>query len=289
MTTIALIGTGLMGLPMAIKLFQCHKDLLVYNRTREKSEPLHSLGISVAEKAEEAIRPADCVVLMLTDARAIREVLFSDQCREALSGRTVIQMGTIAPFESIELQKEIERLGGDYLESPVLGSIPEAEQGRLIVMVGSTPQQFERWKSLLACFGPDPVRVGNVGTAAAIKLAMNQLIAAMTAAFSLSLAFVEKNGLDPDRFMEILRQSALYAPTFDKKRQRMNSRDYRNPNFPVKHLLKDINLFHTAAEQSGLKVAGLHGIRQLLESTIENGFSDMDYSAIYDTIYPRTD
>lgn len=286
---IALIGTGLMGRPMAERLVQNCDDVTVYNRTPGKAEPLRAMGVSVAETAEQAVRSADCIILMLTDARAIQEVLFSDSCRRALSGRTVIQMGTIAPLESIELQEDIQNSDGDYLESPVLGSIPEAEKGRLIVMVGATSQQFDRWHKLLACFGPDPIWVGDVGKAAALKLAMNQLIASMTAAFSLSLALVEKTGLDTDRFMEILRQSALYAPTFDKKLERMINRDYCNPNFPVKHLLKDTLLFQAAAKQTGLGVTGLLGIRQLLESAIHNGFSDMDYSAIYDVIHLKKD
>ena len=88
--------------------------------------------------------------------------------------------------------------------------------------------------------------MGGVGAGAATKLAMNQLIGSLTVGFSTSLALLRKNGVDCEtdsRFMSILRDSALYAPTFDKKLQRMLDRDYANPNFPTKHLLKDIKLF----------------------------------------------
>lgn len=121
---------------------------------------------------------------MLTDAQAIRETLLNE-AQDQLGDRTVIQMGTIAPTESQALQAEITAAGGQYLEAPVLGSIPEAEAGKLIVMVGGAPEQFQRWLKLLQCFGPQPRLIGPVGQAASLKLAMNQLIAALTAAFFL--------------------------------------------------------------------------------------------------------
>ena len=110
-------------------------------------------------------------------------------------------------------------------------------------MVGSTPVQFERWKELLQNFCPEPIYVGEVGTAAAMKLALNQLIAGLTSTFALSLGFVRLSGLKVEQFMDVVRQSALYAPTFEKKLARMCEGNYANPNFPTKHLLKDTNLF----------------------------------------------
>ena len=91
-------------------------------------------------------------------------------------------------------------------------------------------------------FSPQPLHIGPVGSAAAIRLAMNQLICSLTTSFALSLGLIIREGIDIDIFMKILRDSALYAPTFDKKLQRMLERNYENPNFPAKHLLKDTNI-----------------------------------------------
>lgn len=221
---------------------------------------------------------------MLTDATAIKNVLLSDSSKAELSHRTVIQMGTISPVESKEIRDEIVACGGEYLEAPVLGSIPQVKSGNLIIMVGASPEQYQKWSSFLKIFSPQPLHIGPVGSAAAIKLAMNQLIGSLTTSFALSLGLIIREGIDIDIFMKILRDSALYAPTFDKKLQRMLERNYENPNFPAKHLLKDTNIFINVAESLGLDVSIQEGVRQVLEKTIELGLSELDYSALFSAV-----
>ncbi|MFM7714365.1 MAG: NAD(P)-dependent oxidoreductase, partial [Microcystis sp.] len=222
--------------------------VIAYNRTLEKLAPLQQLGSKTVSCSEQVIQEADCLILMLTNAAAIQEVLGLNSEQSNFNNRTIIQMGTIAPSESKQLRDQIVAKGGEYLEAPVLGSIPEAKNGTLLVMVGATEKQFYQWSNLLANFGQEPMLIGAVGTAAALKLALNQLIASLTSAFALSLAFLSEQGVDIEKFMTILRQSALYAPTFDKKLTRMLEENYANPNFPTKHLLKDVNLFLEESE-----------------------------------------
>ncbi len=281
---VGFIGTGLMGLPMAQRLIEAQLPVVAYNRTAEKLQALR--GAAIASSPAEVLQESNCVILMLTDARAIAEVLLSESSRPHLEGKTAIQMGTIAPTESRTLAEKLAYFGGEYLEAPVLGSIPEAKSGNLIVMVGSTPEQCDRWRGLLQNFGPDPKLIGPVGAAAAAKLALNQLIGSLTAAFALSLGFAQQQGVEVETFMQILRQSALYAPTFDKKLQRMRDRDYANPNFPTKHLLKDTNLFLAEAAAIGLNVSSLDGVRQILEIAASRGLTDSDYSALFDAVNP---
>ena len=283
---VGFIGTGLMGLPMAQRLVEAEIDLIAYNRTPGKLEPLQKAGVRIAQQPLEAIIGSDCVILMLTNASAIRSLLLSEDVKQHLAEKTVIQMSTIAPSESIAIAKDIIAAGGEYLEAPVLGSIPEAQSGKLIVMVGGTEAQFERWQALLQNFGAKPLLIGEVGTASAIKLALNQLIASLSTAFALSLGFVERQGADVDIFMQILRQSALYAPTFDKKLQRMRDRNYDNPNFPTKHLLKDTELFINQAQGEGMNISSIEGVKKILEIAITSGFADADYSSLFSAIAP---
>lgn len=284
---VGFLGTGLMGLPMAQRLLDAKIELVVYNRTLSKLEPLRSAGAVVVKYPHEAIHVCECLVLMLTDASAIRSVLLSDTSRQQLSGRAVIQMGTIAPADSKAISEEVVAVGGKYLEAPVLGSIPEAQSGKLIVMVGGEPELFQSWLSLLQNFGSEPLLIGPVGTAAAVKLALNQLIASLSASFALSLGFVQSQGVDVEIFMQILRNSALYAPTFDKKLSRMLNRDYANPNFPTKHLLKDTNLFIAEAEAAGIKVSSIEGVQRILETAVKMALADADYSALFSAINPE--
>lgn len=280
---VALIGTGLMGMPMAHRLLSVKVPLVVYNRTPEKAESLRAAGVEVAESVADAVGDADCVILMLTNAQAVEAVL--SEARSQLARRTVIQMGTIAPAESQALNQAMAALNAEYLEAPVLGSIPQAEAGELIVMVGASPEQFERWSRLLKAFGP-PRLVGAVGQAASLKLAMNQLIASLTAAFALSLGFVQRQGVDVEQFMAVLRGSALYAPTFDKKLSNMLERNFANPNFPTKHLLKDVDLFLSEAAAIALETSSLAGVKHLLDQAIAQGLAEADYSALYAAVNP---
>ncbi|MBM4122452.1 MAG: NAD(P)-dependent oxidoreductase [Nitrospira sp.] len=283
---IAFLGAGLMGRPMAERLKAAGHAIAVFNRTRDKVADLAKAGITVAERPEEAVRAAFCVILMLADAKAIRTVLLSSTVRQELKGRTVIQMGTVGPRESQAIQRDVQAAGGDYLEAPVLGSIAEVQAGKLLVMVGGTPEQFTNWADLFRCFGPEPRLIGQVGQAAALKLALNQLIAAEIAAFSLSLGLVQREGIPVDTFMAILKQSALFAPAFEKKLPRLLTRDYANPNFSTKHLLKDVELFLKEAGALGLCTSSLEGAHTLLTKTIERGLADIDYSALYEAVNP---
>jgi len=281
---VGILGTGLMGSPMALKLQAAGFEVLAWNRTLTKLAPLRKAGIKTTEVAAGAISACDVTITMLSDAAATESAILAD--RAALAGRTILQMATIAPEESRELKRQVEAAGGAYLEAPVLGSLPEVKDGSLIVMVGATPEQFEQWMPVLKCFGPQPQLMGRVGTAAATKLAMNQLIGTMTSAFSMSLGLVKREGLDLDKFMTLVRASALYAPHFDKKLERMCDRDFEDPNFPTKHLLKDMNLFVQAAENQSIDATVAAGVSAIAQKAISQGLANKDYSSIYSAIDP---
>mgnify|MGYP001167442976 CR=1 FL=1 len=283
---VGFIGTGLMGLPMAQRVAQAGFPLIVYNRTVEKLEPLKAVKVAIAATPDAVIYASRCVVLMLTNAAAIQDVILSKTAQRALAGKTILQMGTIAPSESQEIHQAVVAVGGNYVEAPVLGSIPEAKSGTLQVMVGGTAAQFDQLLPLLKCFGPEPQLIGPVGSAAAVKLALNQLIGTLTTGFATSLGFMQRHHVSVDAFMHLLRKSALYAPTFDKKLQRMLDRNYANPNFPTRHLLKDMSLFLSEAEKLRLRSDVVTAVKTILEQTEVEGWADADYSALFSTVTP---
>ena len=284
---VALIGTGLMGFPMAEKLLEAGFSTTVFNRTREKAEPLKALGANIAETPSEATRSAEVVILMLTDYRAIEETLFSAAEPVDFSNRTIIQMGTILPEESLNLSEKVRQGGGAYLEAPVLGSIPNVKGKQLLVMVGASEEQFHAYEKIFRTFGSNIYWIGEVGKAAVVKLALNHLIASLTAGFALSLGVVQENDVDVDIFMSVLRHSALYAPTFDKKLSQMLERNFAGANFPLKHLQKDVDLVHTLARNAGLNTIGLQALREIFVRAVKEGFADADYSALYNAVYPK--
>ncbi len=283
---VALLGTGLLGGAVAERLHATGHSLAAYNRTPEKTFSLRERGIRIDATPGGAMSDAEVVLLLLTDAAAIRSVLLDESTRESLRGRTIIQMGTIGPEESRSIQQEIYQFGGQYLEAPVLGSITEAHAGRLLVMVGATQEQYAELAPLLRALGSEVHLIGPVGSAAVLKLAFNQLIAAEVVAFALSFGLVRREGVGTDIFMSLLRKSSLYAPMFDKKLARMSERHYDSPNFSTSHLLKDVELVLGAAEGRGLATRGLQGVQALLTDTIAAGLGSVDYSAVHETIDP---
>ena len=290
MTVVAVLGMGLMGRAAAGRLAATGEDVVAWNRSPEALEPLQGIDrLNTTTDLAAAIAPADRVVLWLADGAAIRSVLLEGAIGSLLVDKTVVQMGTIAPEESRAIGTELTAWGCDYYEAPVLGSIPELSAGKLLLMVGATPAQFERDRAWLQTFGPEPLLVGPVGSAAALKLAMNQLIGSLTAAFAASLALVQREGIAVETFLQILRPSALYAPTFDKKLQRMLDRDFDRPNFPTKHLLKDLDLFAQAAGAQGIDTAPVQAVRAVVERAIALGLGNTDYSALFAAIAPATE
>lgn len=282
----AVLGLGLMGAEIALRLHRQGFDVTGWNRGPDKARALAEQGLAVAPSRTAAVAGAQAVVLVLSDAAACAAALFHGEDAPSLTGRICIQMGTIAPQESRDLAARVAQAGGAYLEAPVLGSLPEARAGTLIVMAGGDPALFERCLPLLRALGQDPQRIGEVGQGAALKLAMNQLIAGLTATFALSLGLVRAEGIAVEQFMALLRRSALYAPTFDKKLDKYLGRDYAGANFPLKHLLKDLRLFRAASTPWGIDGAMTAAVEAALVRALDQGLGEQDYSALYETLAP---
>lgn len=282
---IAVLGLGLMGLAIAERLRASEDILSGWNRSAARIPAAVDLGIEASTDLA-VLENAEVLILTLSDAEAIRKTIDS---LSQIGGRMLVQMGTIAPDESRGIESMVRSKGGRYLEAPVLGSIPEARSGRLIIMAGGSSTDFEYARPLLARLSNDPRLIGPTGQGAALKLAMNQLIAGLTASFSASLGLVRSQGIDTEVFMALLRESALYAPTFDKKLQKMLNRDYANPNFPLKHLLKDTRLFEEAGKDSSIDTRVINALCELFQSGIELGHGDDDYSSLYEAVNPAKD
>ena len=291
------MGIGLMGQAFVERYLSQGFTVRVFNRSHDNIKDLVESGVIVCSTADELISLSSTIILMVSDAEAISNLLplckhgamqsnRQGDKQDNLQDKTILQMATISPRQSKETGAAISLCGGHYLEAPVLGSIPEAKTGTLIIMAGGSKDVFEDALPVLQVLGTAPRYIGETGSAAALKLAMNQLIAALTAGFSLSLGYAIKNGVDTDVFMETVRESALYAKTYDKKLQKYLHRDFGTANFSTRHLLKDIRLFIDDAKAAGLNTDALEGIERITGMAVENGMELMDYSSIYQVICP---
>ena len=284
MIRIALLGTGLLGESISQRLLTSGIELGVWNRNPERCQGLLNAGAASINDLEEVTANWDGVITVLRDGPVTQQVVAD---LGDLRGCCIIPMGTMGVSEIRALDLQVQQQNGRCLEAPVLGSKPQAISGTLLVMAGGDPELFEQQQPLLKLLAEQPLLVGPIGSGAATKLALNQLIASLTHAFSLSLRLVQQAGVPVETFMSILRPSALYAPTFDKKLQRMLDGHYADPNFSTALLRKDLRLFLEEAAAAELQTQGLQGLDTLLEQSSGREMDDLDYCALHElTLQP---
>lgn len=281
---LGVMGTGLMGSAMTRRFLQQGFQVHVYNRTAEKTDPLRAAGALVAASVEDLVDRTPVTLSMLRDHSASEQLLLDSNID--WMNRQLIQMATIGVDESKSLARHIEERGGKYLEAPVLGSIPQTLSGELMIMAGGERQLFDAHQSLLQVLAAKELTyVGPVGSAAAMKLAFNQLIVSLTAAFAASHAFLKKEDVPLDLFMSLLRKSALYAPTFDKKLSMMNARRFDTANFSLENMHKDLRLIEGAFKARGISTQALKGVQAIVERAMDKRLEQADYSALYEGVF----
>ena len=279
MSSVALLGSGLLGEAIGRRLLDQGVALKVWNRTLGRCQDLIEAGAESVQDLSSISETCSSVITVLRDGPVTETMV-----RELgdLHGCCLMPMGTMGITEIRSLAQQVQHQNGTCLEAPVLGSKPQAANGTLLVMAGGTQELFDQQRPLLDHLSQQPMLVGAIGSGAATKLALNQLIASLTHAFSLSLRLVQQAGVPVETFMAILRPSALYAPTFDKKLQRMLDGHYADPNFSTALLRKDLRLFLEEATAAGLQVSGLGGLDSLLGQSSGGELDALDYCALHE-------
>ncbi|WP_269622646.1 NAD(P)-dependent oxidoreductase [Prochlorococcus marinus] len=278
MEQIALLGTGLLGTSIAERLISKGNSLIVWNRTISKCNHLQKIGANLAYDLSKDFQNNKIIISVLNDGPVTWSVISQIG---SLEGKVIIQMGTIGSEESLKIDKKVSSLGGFYLEAPVLGSVPEALKGELLIMIGGNPNKFSEYEYLFKLLSKDYYYLGGVSKASACKLSLNQLIASLTHGFSISLRYIQHTDVDINKFLCILSKSALFCQTFDKKKERMISENYEGPNFNISNLSKDLNLFINESTKLGIDISVLKSLSLLLDKANELDLSKSDYSAIH--------
>jgi 3-hydroxyisobutyrate dehydrogenase-like beta-hydroxyacid dehydrogenase len=279
---VAFCGLGIMGGPMAANLARAGFELSVYTRTREKAEAFaEEHGGRAAATPREAAEGADAAITMVPDAPEVEEVLLGEQgaVHGLAAGGLAIDMSTIAPTAARAIG---ERLADDdvaFLEGPVSGSRPKAEDGTLTIMVGGDEGDFERARPLFDAMGERIVFVGPRGHAQLAKLLTNTMGAVHAVALADSVLAVERAGLNPDAFLEVAAGSAGNSTVLGLKGRPMFERDF-TPLFKLEHMLKDVR--HCLAEAKALGVELRLGsmVEPLFGEAAAGGHGEEDFAAV---------
>ena len=278
---ICILGYGRLAEALAERLSQvCSRVSIFARRTpRERANTIHFFN-----DVRQAIDHIRFVLAVTSDFASIIDIL---QDIDRLDGKTFIQISTLSPSQSLLVEKEVEARQGRYVENPVLGSRPEARSGNLIAMAGPAANIDDEVSAFIWIYSNRSVVFDAVGQASALKLIFNFLIGALTASFSVALNAVEENGINVDQFMGLLRESALYAPTFDKKLNQMMAGQYANPNFPAEHLKKDMNFFGEVAHLSPLATAFVSALSDIAAAAADRQETKLDYSSLHELVKGR--
>ncbi len=280
---VAFCGLGIMGGPMAANLARAGFGLSVYTRTREKAEAFAAdHGASAASTPREAAEGAAMVITMVPDAPEVEEVLLGEQgAVHGLDGDALaIDMSTIAPTAARAIGERLADDGIAFLEAPVSGSRPKAEDGTLTIMVGGERGDFERARPLFDAMGERIVHVGPRGHGQLAKLLTNTMGAVHAAALAESVLAAERAGLDAGAFLEVAAGSAGNSTVLGLKGRPMFERDF-TPLFKLEHMLKDVR--HCIAEAKALGIELKLGAmaEQLLAAADEAGYGEDDFAAVY--------
>ncbi len=278
-------GLGIMGGPMARNLLEAGFELSVYTRTREKAERFAAEhGAHPAATPAEAAEGADAFITMVPDAPQVEEVLFGDAGAAAAlaDDALVVDMSTIAPTASRSLGERLSPRS--YVEAPVSGSKPKAEDGTLTIFAGGEAAAFERALPLFEAMGERIVHVGPVGHGQMAKLLTNTMGAVNAAVLAEVVRTAKAAGLDRDAFLEVAAGSAGASAMLNLKGGPMFEESFEPALFKLEHMLKDLRHTLDEARALGIELQLPSVAEGFYERAVEGGHAEEDFAAVYTAV-----
>ncbi|XP_021293983.1 glyoxylate/succinic semialdehyde reductase 2, chloroplastic [Herrania umbratica] len=286
---VGFLGLGIMGSPMAQNLIKAGCDVTVWNRTKNKCDPLISLGAKYRSSPEEVAANCDVTFAMLADPESAIDVACGKN--GALSGmgpgKGYVDISTVDGATSKMINGHIKATGALFLEAPVSGSKKPAEDGQLIFLTAGDRSLYDSVAPLLDILGKSRFYLGEVGNGAAMKLVVNMIMGSMMASFSEGLLLSKKVGLDPNVLVEVVAQGAISAPMYSVKGPSMVKSQYPTA-FPLKHQQKDLRLALGLAESVSQSTPIAAAANELYKVAKSYGLSDEDFSAVIEALKAKS-
>jgi 3-hydroxyisobutyrate dehydrogenase len=274
-----------MGSGMANHLLKAGFPLTVYNRTAERAKPLQQQGAKVASSPREAAKDADVILAMVADDNVSRQVWLGEDgaLAGARRGAIAIDCSTLSPDWIRQLAQAAKEHGCEFLDAPVTGSKPQAENGELLFLVGGDAAVLERARPVLKAMSRDIVHAGPAGSGVLLKLMNNYLCAVQTASLAEAVTVIERSGLDRQKALEVLTKGAPGSPLVKTVSGRMSERDYA-VNFMLQLMRKDLTYASAAAQAQGVDFQTGAGALKLFDRATEKGLGEKDFSSIVEAL-----
>ena len=280
MIKIGIIGTGLMGLPMAQNILKAGYNLKAFNRSKNKAAPLKDQGAEISSSIKEAVSDSDVVITMLTDDTAVDEIMSSSDFLESLKSESiVIDMSSVKPSTATKHGNNLKTKKINYLDAPVSGGTIGAEEASLAIMVGGEQDIFNRASEILKTMG-NPTLVGPVGSGQVSKLA-NQIIVGLTiGAVAEAVTLCEKAGADPVKMISALSGGWADSKILQTHGKRMIDKDF-SPKGKTSTHLKDMNNILDCANNFNTHLPISNLVKEMYKTLVENGHGNKDHSSLY--------
>ena len=288
---IGFIGTGSMGKPMAQNLLEAGHELVIYNRTPSKASSLEESGAHLAETPAEVAEDAAVVVTMVSDDGAMTDVVFGSEDGDVALGTGLVEtlsdeaihlaMSTISPETSRTLRTAHADRNQRYVAAPVFGKPSFAEDATLSVVAGGPENSVETCLPIFKAVGRQHFVVGSdPAKANIVKLAGNFTIASMMETLGESFALMEKAGIEPEDFLNVINQSLFDSPLYEAYGRTIAERDFEPAGFQLELGLKDMRLTGEVAQEHEAPMPLLSLLHDNLLSAVANGRGSEDWSAL---------
>lgn len=275
------IGLGIMGKPMAENLLKAGYEVFIYNRSRKAIDEVAGYGGIPCTSAKEVAQNSDIVFTMLPNSPEVKEVLMGKNgILEGLTkGSIFVDMSSIDPTVSIELEKEVREAGGEMIDAPVSGGEPKAISGTLSFMCGGKEEIFTQVKPVLEKMGASVVRVGEIGSGNMTKLANQIIVAANIAGLSEALVLAAKSGVNPEAVFHAIKGGLAGSTVMNDKTPMILERNF-NPGFRIDLHVKDLNNALMAADTVSMELPLTEIIIDMMKKLQTEGKGSCDHSAL---------
>ena len=277
-----------MGSRMAANIQKAGHELVVYNRTQEKSGELVQSGATLAVTPEEVGRQCRVVFTMLATPEAVEAVaLGKDGFLKVLPGNSLwVDCSTVNPSFSLRMAQVAQKMGHRFLDAPVSGSLAPAQNGELVFLVGGAANDIEEVRPLLDAMGKAVNHVGENGQGASMKMVNNMLFGQIMVAFAEALRLGTSLGITEEVLCQTLLNGPGGAPFLKLKEQKLLSRDF-SAEFPLEWMHKDLHLAGVTAYEQEIALPALHAAKELFALAKTAGLGEQDFSAVYQSINPK--
>lgn len=281
MKTVAFIGLGIMGGPMAANLVAAGYDVIGYNRSPEKIGRLTECGGRAADSVRGAVKDADVVITMLPDSPDVEAVVLGvDGVFANLpADRLFIDMSTIRPALARQLADTGRETGIHVLDAPVSGGEQGAIDATLSIMVGGTAADVSAARPILDALGGTVVHVGPAGAGQTVKAANQLIVAGNLQLISEAIVFLEASGIEPTSALEVIGAGLAGSTALSRKGNSMLARDFR-PGFRLDLHHKDLGIVESTARELGVALPAGTLVGQLIAALRAQGHGDLDHSAL---------